>query len=357
MLILACILSAFIAFIYINKWLATPVEPVGMVPGQEELALSSGDISPSPDAEKEEAQKQEPETKVLCPLDGASLKELPARRPLAVMIDNHSRAHPQSGLREADLVYEMLVEGGITRLMAVYYHNSAEKIGPIRSARPYFIDRALDHNAIYVHVGQSPQAQTYFQEKKPAHLDEYSITKGFWRTDDREPPHNLYTSTDNLWQLASDYNLNQQVDLEGFLFGTEENVFNGDREAEEIVIFYPQQFSQVRYVYDPDSRRYRRFMGGKAHIDAETNLQLSASNVIVQFVNTKTIDGVGRLEMDMIGEGKALVFSRGMVKEVRWKKQKLKEATRYLDSEDREVVLEPGQTWIEVVPRDIRIDY
>ncbi len=340
---------------YVDSTLDVPVPPVGV--NRDEQKDDVSDVV-SPPKEPQQSEKSKDTPKLRCPLDGEVLTELPAQRPLAVMVDNAPAARPPLGIADADLVYEALVEGGITRLMAVYYHGQAEEVGPIRSARPYFIQLAQDTSSVYVHAGQSPQAEIMMKEKNIAHLNEIPITRGFWRVKDRAVPHNLLSSTEDLHALADDFDLEKSVEVPAFSFYDEKpDLPETLRNSDEIIVYYPQQFSQVRYVYQKAGGAYLRFLGRKAHIDGRTNLQLKARNIVVQYVDTKVIDGEGRLEMDMIGSGKALVFNNGIAYQARWEKEDLHSPTRYLTVKGEEIKFMPGQTWIQIVPTGTRIDY
>ena len=341
------------AYYYINHALENRVPPVG-VNDKEEDELSDAVNSPSKNKEEQPSEVNS----LRCPLDGEVVSSLPQDRPLAVMIGNSPVARPVYGVADADLVYEALVEGGITRLMAVYYHGQSARIGSIRSARPYFISLAQDTGAVYVHVGESPQAQTFFKKYGIDHLNEMPITRGFWRVNDRVPPHNLFSSTENLHQLAKDFNMDEEMEVGGFEFEKEIPAASEDfRKSEEIIIYYPEKYSQVKYAYQSDTDDYLRYMGGKAYIDGSKNSQLRAKNIIIQYVNTKVMDGEGRLAMDVMGEGKILVFKNGIAYEGKWSKSGLEEPTKYYDINGEEMKFSPGQIWIQIVPSDTRIDY
>ena len=124
-------------------------------------------------------------------------------RAIAVMIDNHSGAWPQSNLNKAYIVYEIVVEGGETRLMAVFKGQNLEKIGPVRSSRHYFLDYALENDAIYVHHGWSPQAQSDISSLGINNINGIQESSSdFWRVKDKSAPHNLFTSTESILKIA-----------------------------------------------------------------------------------------------------------------------------------------------------------
>lgn len=303
------------------------------------------------------SQEEEEELEsITCPLDGEKLTVLPSGRPLAVMIDNSPRARPQSGLMEADLIYEFPAEGGITRFMAVYYHGQADKVGPVRSARPYFMDQALGWDAVFVHVGQSPQSVTYYEIHKVDHIDEFSRSRAFWRDKTRKAPHNLYTSTALLKEMAANLNFEREVELSGFAFAGVTSSTLG-KPANTIEIFYPEKLNRVQYQYDAATGLYRRFTAGKEHVDEASGKQLTAKNVVVQFVQAKVFDDEGRLDVSMLGQGPILFFSQGQVIEGQWVKEERRQPTQFLDQEGRPINFSPGQTWIQIVSENTKVNY
>ena len=209
------------------------------------------------------------------------------RAGLAVVIDNLPRARPQSGLKNADIVYEALAEGGVTRLLAVYYHGEASTVGPIRSARPYFIELAGGLNATLVHAGGSPEALEYFKNNNFPHLDEFSNPRYFWRISRRRPPHNLYSGTAILHKLARESGLNNKVKVPSFNFiSDEEKESTEDKKellSDQVKIYFPGKY-EVTYTYVPGEQVYRRFINGEPHMDAAANAQLEARNIIVNLL-------------------------------------------------------------------------
>ena len=310
---------------------------------------------------REDSRKKTLNTgKLQCPLDGALVDRLPQDRPVAVVIDNLPRARPQSGLTKADLVYETLAEGGVTRLLAVYYHGEASSVGPIRSARPYFIELAGGVNAILVHSGGSPEALELLKNSNFPHLDEFRHPRYFWRISQRRPPHNLYSSISNLHKLARDYGLNNEVKVPSFNFISDEvKEYIGEKkslQSDEVKIHFPRGY-EVTYSYDPEEQTYCRFVDEKPHLDAATNSQLSARNIIVQFVKTNVVDGQGRLEMALTDHGRALVFSGKKVIEAVWQKSSADRPTTFKTMDGETVELLPGQSWIEIIPQNTKVSF
>jgi len=284
-------------------------------------------------------------------------KESPfGSRPLSIMIENSGGARPQTGLDKANIVYEVLAEGGITRFLAIYYDQEAEVVGPVRSARPYFISKSLEHQAIYVHIGGSEEAYNFIKEERIDDINEFVDFQPFWRTQDRKPPHNLYTSTIKLRQEANKLGYVEMIKKEDYQFETDSHEKLTGRQSNSIVITYNNDYT-VSYKYKPESMKYLRFINNEPHIDAKTKKQLAVDNIIIQFAKTKIIDEEGRLAIDFIGKGKGLLFFKGSSEEITWEKRDLESRTVFLDKEGNRIALTPGNVWIQIVPSDLGVQY
>ncbi|PKM83932.1 MAG: hypothetical protein CVU86_09365, partial [Firmicutes bacterium HGW-Firmicutes-11] len=279
-----------------------------------------------------------PAPEIPCPLDGTMLYKMPTRA-VAITIDNNGSAQPQTGLDQADIVYEVPVEGGITRFLAVFFHGEADAIGPIRSARPYLIDIAREWDAVYIHAGQSPQAKTYFSQTGIAHINEMFHPAGFWRDKSRSAPHNLYSSTQNLWEEIETLGLDKNTVPKGFPFRAEGDMAKGEVATE---LSIPYLYSKVSYQYDEATGMYLRYQFGKPYRDLSSREQLSAANVILQQVSTRAFDSEGRLEVNLMGEGVAILFSDGRVQQGTWKRESVTSRTIFRDAEGNEMMLKPG---------------
>lgn len=296
---------------------------------------------------------------VISPLTG---EEVPQdkinRRSLAVMIENAPAARPQSGLDKADIVYEILAEGGLTRFMAIFLQNDTGMLGPVRSARPYFIERMFEYDAMYAFCGGSPAALDMVKNERVASLNEFGVgKKAYWRIKDRKAPHNLYTDTEKLRKVGAQKGYEKSPNLPEleFLSKGEEN--EGGVTAQQVVIGYPTKYSLVKWEYDPANMLYKRSEGGKVHRDAVTGKQLTASNIIVQYVRSSTIDTVGRLEFSMVGRGRSVLFTGGKAYTGTWLKLGTKKQTYFYGENGEVLKLNPGQTWIEVVPTSTKVEY
>ncbi|MGI6361391.1 MAG: DUF3048 domain-containing protein [Bacillota bacterium] len=316
-------------------------------------------------------QKEEADTALRCPFDNQEISQMPTHL-MVVTIDNAPNARPQSGLSQADLLYELPAEGGVSRILAVFYHGQADVIGPIRSARPYLIDVAKGWQAVYVHVGGSNDALSYLSAGQLPYINEFSYGKYFWRDQSRRAPHNLYTSSENLQQILTEKGWEEQREITAWPFLAEgQTQLSVAQEAEKAVdekaadISLPEatEFSinyisaKNKYQYDAESNKYLRFVGGEPYIDASTGEQIAVSNVLVQYVSSQVLDREGRLSIDMTGEGKALLFSEGVVLEGRWLCDDLESRTKFVDQEGQEWRMSSGKTWIQVVDQTVKVEY
>jgi len=287
--------------------------------------------------------------------------EIVNRRPFVVMLDNQYSARPQASLSDADIVYELLAEGKITRYMAVIQSKEPESVGPIRSARPYFIDKAIEYDPIYVHVGGSEQAKKDIRSLKMAEVDGLSCSaKAMWRTKHKKIPHNMYSSYDALTYEANRKNYRTEAEFKGFNFDLAGYVPEGSS-AVNVKIPYkaPTSRDKVGYTsefrYDETSGQYLRYVNNDAYKDEKTKIHLSASNVIIQRANHKVIDNEGRLKVDLVGKGSGFFLTKGKSMPITWEKSSRRAATVYYDSEGNEIVLNVGVTWIQVIPADMKL--
>ncbi|MGS5018550.1 DUF3048 domain-containing protein [Paenibacillus sp. JJ1683] len=287
------------------------------------------------------------------PLTGLPVEQSVIERPLAVMINNAPAARPQAGLSQADMVYEVLAEGGITRLVAFFQsHGGDVKIGPVRSIRPYLIELGETYGALPIHAGGSTDAYAILQQQRKEHLDE--ISNGgvyFWRSKDRRPPHNLYTDVSRLRKGSDSKGYAKQTEVPVYRYlKTGETPVMVDESGASLHIRFLLKSYRVSYTYDPADQRYKRFVNEKSHLDQNNNQQLSAANVIVMSTRHRTLDDVGRLSVELDGSGEAMVFQQGKLIRAEW--QHISgDAIRFMKN-GVEIPLTPGTSYIHVVPAD-----
>ena len=293
--------------------------------------------------------KEETKSLFTAPLTGLETNEEINTRPIMVMVNNHAKARPQSGLTQADIIYEVLAEGEITRLVAIYQSQQPKVIGPVRSIRSYFIDIGKSYDAIMIHAGGSPEAYDILQNEKLDHLDEIrNAGPYFWRESFRKPPHNLYTDLTKIHNGIKKLNLRTTYQKQDLFFLPEDQAPVGD-DATKIDLTFLLKSYKVSYLYDSQSRVYKRFINSEPHTDLTTDQQLSATNVVVLGADHKVVDDKGRREINLLGSGKALLFQRGKVQSVQWERSKTDEPFRLMKDE-KEVGLYPGVTHYLIVP-------
>lgn len=303
------------------------------------------------------AVKQEKiEEKEQSKLDGDMYKkDVANRHPIAVMVENHTEARPQAGLDKASIIYEAEAEGGITRFMPIFGPKDADKLGPVRSARTYFIDWALEYDAFYGHCGGNEDALMLLSEVSVNDLDQFTYgTQGYWReNENKATEHTLFTDTNKLREIAKANGWSTSVsDFQAFKFKKEVDSANRP-ESEVININFSGPLYNVRWVYDKNSNKYNRFMADTEHTDRITGEQLSAKNIIVQEIPRSLItysNGDSGWQMETIGEGNALVFMDGKKIDAKWKKESRTSRTIFYDPTNTEIEFNPGVTWYEILP-------
>lgn len=273
---------------------------------------------------------------------------------LAVMIDNHPSARPQPGLASARVVYEAPVEGGLTRFMALYApSDTPSQVGPVRSARPYFIDWASEYHALYLHSGGSPEALGILQKNKTDITDVNEFWNGqyFWREPKAPAPHNLFTNRER-WQ---GFITTRSTILPGFIapwqFAPTPSISISSYALTSVSIpFGPG--NTVEWRYNSSINVWERYVDGALVIDPTGKAPVAATTVVVQFTDVKTIDEEGRRAITTVGSGNATVFSGGLMLKGRWSKT-AGGRTRFYTAANNEVVFAPGTIWVEVVPSGI----
>jgi len=279
----------------------------------------------------------------------------------AVMIENSSDARPPSSLENASVVYEALAEGGITRFLAILTSDAATtEIGPVRSARPYFVDWASEYNRpLYVHAGGSPQALDLLRSSKTTVVDFNQFINGpyFYRDKTRRRPHDLYLTPEKLFLAIRDKAEGVIPSFTGWAFADEPGIDARPETVNDIVVKYSSLSYQATYSYDRALNVYRRSLGGQPHV-TRAGSPITAKNVIVQFVKTGLYPKeTQRLKMDTVGEGKAYIFRNGQTIIGSWKKDATANRTMFYDEAGQPVVFARGNTWISVVPTDRTVTY
>lgn len=285
----------------------------------------------------------------LFPLTGIATNDDTEHRAIAVMINNHPKARPQSGLSKADIVYEMYAEAEVTRFLAVYQSEMPQEVGPVRSARDYFIKLAKGLDCVYVCHGNSPDAKEMLDQGYIDHLNglQYDGTL-FKRSSERKAPHNSYITFENieLGSQQNSYDLTEKPKPFTFLEKSEMEHLQGEP-ASSVQISYGSSLFDVEFSYDEQSETYSRYSNNQQTIEYKDETPIKIDNIFIIEAPHKVIDRVGRRDIDLKVGGKAYLLQKGKWNEIQWENSE----GRIIPMENgKEVGLVPGKTWVNVLP-------
>lgn len=282
-------------------------------------------------------------------------------RPIAVMIDNHKDAWPQAGIDKAYSIYEIIVEGGETRLMALFKGVDLEKIGPVRSSRHYYLDYALENDAIYTHYGWSPQAESDISSLKVNNINGISeSTKNFWRIKDKSAPHNVLTSIASIKEIAEKKGYRTTSDSTSVLHYVENEVeLNSETIANEVTIPY-STLHTVSYKYDAQTKKYTRYARKKEQTEYVTKQPITTKNIIITFAENyklqdnenkdrQGIKNIGKLDGYYITNGKAI--------KITCEKSSRTAKTVYKDLEGNIINVNDGNTFFNICPKNAKVTF
>ena len=277
-------------------------------------------------------------------------------RNIAVMINNIKTVWDyQSGLNDAYIVYEMIVEGGYTRLMAIYKDKDTEKIGSVRSARPYFLDYALENDAIYVHFGGSDQA---LQEVKTLNIDNINFLydSGYYRDKSLKlaTEHKAFTSIKSIKTQIEKKKYRNTTETEELLKYKTEEIDLSTKDNNQVANKVTIKFSESRtttFEYDSNLKVYKRSQNNKEHIDYITKEQYTAKNIITYQVESRSIDSYGRQELKNIGSGNGYYITNGYIVPITWEKTSRNSKTVYIYMDGTILEVNDGNTHIEIQPK------
>jgi len=282
------------------------------------------------------------------PLTGKSTTEQITNRPVAVMVSNQTQARPQTGLSEADIVFEMLTEGNVTRFMAIYQSKQPEVVGPVRSAREYFFDLADDYDALYVYHGAANFVNDLIKEKEIDYIDGAKYDNDghlFVRETFRKNPHNSYLQFDAVSEVAKEKGYEIEKEIASLEFLEKDDEVDGE-DANYVKIDYYGGTPIVEYKYDEETKKYMRYGDDEQTIELESEKPIAVDNLFVVEADHEVIDDEQRRDIDTHSGGKGYLFQRGKVQEVDWENQD----GRIVPVKDGEVVpFVQGQTWINFV--------
>lgn len=293
---------------------------------------------------------------IYSPLTGLPVTKRQAEMPVTgVMIENSLPARPQSGLSQAGVVYEAIAEAGITRFLALFQGENPSNIGPIRSARPYFIRWDLGYDASYAHVGGSPEALSDIKEWGVKDLDQYYAGDYYHRVNSRWAPHNMYTNLQKLHQLEKARGTYEPSDFTGFERKKDEPAKKPT--AATIAMAISSSAYDVKYKYLSKSNSYERSEGGILHVDANTNKAI-APKVVVALIIPYSLESDGyHSNYKNIGSGPAYIFQDGQVIQGKWGKADLKAPLKLTDESGASIPLNRGQTWLTALANSSELTY
>ena len=276
-------------------------------------------------------------------------------RPIAVMINNNHEAWPHAGLQDAYLTYEILAEGGITRLMALFKDQDTKKIGSVRSARPYYLDYALENDAIYVHYGWSEKAKSDISSLGVDNINGLTASDVFWRdkTLNKATEHTVFTSMKNIKDYAKEKGYDRDTNKDLLLNYSVDEIDLSKREdaikADTVFMKY-SYYTNTSYEYDSENKVYKRFMSSTPHKDAVTKNQYTVKNIIITPIETHTYDSYGRLELEDVGSGKGYFITDGYAIPITWSKASRSSQTVYKNMDGEEIKVNDGNTYIQITP-------
>lgn len=295
------------------------------------------------------APKPVPPPTYYSPLTGDIVKTEAATKQAvtAIMIENSPDARPQSGVKQAGIVYEAIAEGGITRFLTLHQQDKPQMIGPVRSLRMYYVDWLAPYNASVAHVGGSLFALQEVRNGKYRDIDQFFNGSSYWRAKDRYAPHNVYTSFEKLDALNASKGYNEST-FTGF--PRQDGKPAETPNANQVAVNFGGALYNTSYAYDKPTNSYHRSIGGVPHLDREDG-QITPRVVIAMKVQmSRVLEDGYREDIKAIGSGEAVIFQNGTAQTVTWNKPTRESQISFTDAEGKEVPLARGQTWISAIP-------
>lgn len=278
-------------------------------------------------------------------------------RPIAVSINNNHAAWPQAGLQDAYLSYELIAEGGITRILAFFKDTNTEKIGSVRSARHYFLDYVLENDAIFVHYGHSPQALSDIKSLGINNINGMYDASAFYRDKilKRASEHTAFTTMEKIKKAIKSKGYRTETDKGTLLkYSAVNKDYSKDetsKVANNVSITY-SDYQTTSYVYDKENKVYKMYMSKEEHNDLVTKKQYTVKNIITYQVENSSIDKKGRQNLYNTGKGEGYFISNGIATKIKWSKVSRSAKTKYTLMDGTELVVNDGNTWIHIQPKN-----
>ncbi len=326
---------------------------------ESEQPLETAEVTPTPSPSPTPTPTPTPTPEpVRHPLTGEIIDEELTDRPLAIMINNHQLAQPQCGMDAADMIYEVLAEGGLTRMMFIVTNPTAtERFGTMRSLRPYYLEIGLSYDALIVHAGGSDQAYSDISSKGADNLDGVRGANAgsyYYRDSSRIAnglEHSLFLDSDDLLAYAEERGISLKSD-EPYDFGLSfsEDAAPEDGETAESIELVFGSWKTSSFAYHSDEGAYIMSQYGSEYKDGDTGDSVPFANLLVLEAPTRVLDGYGRLEVDLVGEGAGYFFCGGKYVPITWHRDGLGEQFYYTLEDGSELTLGVGRSYIGIVP-------
>lgn len=274
-------------------------------------------------------------------------------RPIAVMIDNDDKnARPQAGLDEAYLIYEMIVEGGSTRFMALYRGNNVEKIGPVRSSRHYFLDYVMENDAIYTHFGWSPKAITDISAFGINKINGVLGGDGdiFWREQKFKGDwHSAYTNIEKIKDMAAQKGYRTETEVENAINYSDTDItISAENTALWVNLGYSYQYS-TGYKYNAEKEIYEKYINNAPHVMQNGNT-VEVKNIIIELIYDSSLgDGTDRRNVNTAGSGEGYYITNGKFEKITWSKSSRRDKTIYKREDGTELLINAGKTIINII--------
>lgn len=283
------------------------------------------------------------------PLTGAKVPDEASTKQAvtAIMIENSPDARPQSGIKQAGVVFEAIAEGGITRFLTLYQESKPALVGPVRSLRMYYVDWLAPFQASVAHIGGSAAALAEVRNGNYRDIDEFFNSKTYWRVSDRYAPHNVYTSFEQLDALNTQKGYATSVFT---AWPRTDGKTAATTDATIIDVKISSAAYNSHYTYDVETNKYLRSQGGVAHNDREQGQITPAVVIVMDVIESTVLQDGNREDITTIGSGKAHIFQNGTVTEATWSKADRGSQLTFTDADGKEIPLNRGQTWITAVP-------
>jgi len=352
--------------------------PVDTTPSETQDTKPSGTTAPpstKPDettvpTDPSQPEDSQPELNYQHPLTGEALETSMLQRPVAVMLNNIKAAMPQHGVSQADILYEVLAEGGITRCVGIYTDmESVEKIGSIRSARKYFVEIAQSYGAAYVHAGGSAEASTYLKTLKDMDLDAGLSSTHFYRDQDRlnsgySLEHTLFSSGEKILAYAEQRNVSTALDKEktyGMQFD-DDKVLAG-KSAKKVTVYFnmggkPGSYTKsTAFTFDKKTKLYEASQHGGDYIDGNTKKAIAFRNVVVLYAATSVQSDGKLLTINTTGSGTGHFVCNGQTVEIKWSRKTVNDPFTFTLQNGDPVTFGVGATYIAVVPTNATVTF